>query len=350
MRVGRPALRRVYYPGVYDELKAKPIDIKGPAEISGIDISMGPAEPTFSVSGKIIDEANGEPVANLSVGLAVYSEGKRIGGRGGADLSGPKGEFKIENIRRVRYSLYARGSLYVSESAMPDHFGNSEQFEVVDQDVTGIILKTARTASVSGFVVLENKPDKSILAKLQDLRFHVTSIPKIQGRMVSSKRFSLWSDETFNVSGLMPGVLNFGLTTTTPNELSPFRILRVELNGNDQPVEINAGANLTGVRLVLVLATASLRGTTKFLNGDKPGTIRGTAGLYDGQTLVGAAVIDHRGRFLLESIPAGSYRLIVSVAISGPKHETSRSEQTIDVSEHQALEIVVWLDRGSKSP
>ncbi len=33
----------------------------------------------------------------------------------------------------------------------------------------------------------------------------------------------------------------------------------------------------------------------------------------------------------------------------GPKQETLRSEQTIGVSEHQALEIVVWVEPRTNS-
>jgi hypothetical protein len=337
MRGGK-ALRRVFYPDVFEERKGKQITVKPGTELSGIDIKMGPPEPVFSVSGRIIDEASGEPVANLSVGLVIYSGDKRIGGRGGSDFSGQRGDFKIENIPAGRYSVYAPGSFSTSSPSLPDYFGDSERFEIVDQDVTGIIVKTARTGSVSGSVVLENASDKTVTRKLQQLRFNVTSMPKTPGR-VSAKSFSVGPEGTFTVNGLMPGVVNFNVNTSTSTEMQPFRILRVEFNNNDQPVEIKAGENITGLKVVLAYATASLRGTISFANGNTPAKIRGTAGLYKGQIVVGWSAIDERGTFVMESIPAGNYRLIVMVGVPGPKPQTARSEQMIDVNEHQALRL-----------
>jgi len=174
-------------------------------------------------------------------------------------------------------------------------------------------------------------------------RFSLMSLPKTSGR-VSGKSFSLGPDGTFAIHGLMPGVLNFGLNAATVGESPSLRIVRTELNGSNEPVEIKAGDNITGLNVVLVEATGSLRGTAKFVNGNPPANIRGTAGVDSGQIPVGWAAVDGRGYFLIDDLPAGTYRLIVTLEVPGARPASTRSEQTIDISEHQVSEVVVWLD------
>jgi hypothetical protein len=78
------------------------------------------------------------------------------------------------------------------------------EFDVSDQDIEGLVLKTALTASASGLVVIEGQPEAQALAQLKSLRFFVTSIPKPGGR-TSTKLLEVRPDGTFLMRGLTPG-------------------------------------------------------------------------------------------------------------------------------------------------
>lgn len=339
---GMPAYRRSFYPDAAEESRAKIITVSGASEISGIDIKIGPAEPVFSISGKITDQ-DGLPVAGVTIGLRIFSGGKSVGGRGGSDFSNQRGEFIIANVPSGRYSIYVPGLQYVGGLPLPNYFGESDQFDVPDQDVTGIVLKAERTASVSGNVVLEGSGDKIAFTKLQRLRFVLYCTPRSAG-MVSPKTFTIGPDGSFAVEGLTPGTLRMSFGGSDPGESLPFGTAVLELNGSGEPIEIKAGDNIVGLKARVVYATGGIKGLVKFVSGTAPAHIRGTASLYNDKTNVGYSLIDTRGSFLLESIPAGSYRLVVAVNIAGTQPSSTRSEQMIEVSDQKLSDVVIWLD------
>jgi hypothetical protein len=345
---GRPAYQRVFYPDAREESKAKIISVSGPSEVTGIDIKIGRAEPVFSIGGKITDQ-DGLPVAGITIGLRIFSGGKSVGGRGGSDFTNQRGEFIIGNVPSGRYSLYVPGSQYVGGVPLPNYFGESEQFDVLDQDVTGIVLKAERSASVSGNVVFEGTPDKTAFSKLQRLRFALYSIPKSTGR-VSGKTFPIGPDGSFSVDGLMPGILRMTFGGSDSTQSLPFGTAILELNGSDEPIEIKAGDNIVGLKARVVYATGGIRGLVKFASGTPPASIRGTASLYLDKTIVGYSLIDARGSFLLESIPAGNYRLIVTVNVAGAQPMSTRSEQIIDVNDQNLSDVTIWFDPKPASP
>jgi hypothetical protein len=345
---GRPAYPRSFYPDAREESRAKIITVSGDSEISGIDIKISPAEPVFSISGKITDQ-DGLAVAGITIGLRIFSGGKNAGGRGGSDFSNQRGEFIIANVPSGRYSIYVPGSQYVGGNPLPNYFGESDQFDVSDQDVTGIVLKAERTASVSGNVVLEGSPDKITLSKLLRLRFILYCTPKSAG-MVSVKTFTIGPDRSFAVDGLTPGLLRLSFGGSDPGESLPFGTAVLELNGSSEPIEIKAGDTIVGLKVRVVYATGGIRGVVKFVSGTAPANIRGTASLYNDKTMVGYSLIDERGNFLLESIPAGNYRLVVAVNIPGTQPNSGRSEQMIEVSEQKLSDVVIWLDPKPASP
>jgi len=343
---GRPALRRVFYPESLDETKEKKIEIKREEEVSGIDIKMVPAEPVFSVKGKIVDETTGQPIRHVTLGLRIYQGESMIGGRSGYDYSDANGEFEIELVPPGRYALYAPGDIMGSDIKGAEAFGESAIFDVVDADVSGIVLKTVQTAAVSGWMTLEDN-NKSLAATLRGLSFFATTDPTAGGARARGgfQMFTVSPDGTFAINGLFPGKLRLNVQGS-----ANVKVLRVEHNDSFEPVELKSGDHLDGLKVVLVEASAIVKGALKLANGSPPDHLKGTAGLYGENGPVAFVVIDEHGRFVIENVPAGSYRLIVNAEIPGMAPASTHNEQAITVVNGQVSEVVVTLDSKPSTP
>ncbi len=300
--MGRRAYTRVFYPDVVEESKAKIVEVKEGSENIGIDITGIVFEPTFSISGRIIDSESGVPVPNVMCGLEVLAGEKKIGGISGPTFSDDNGRFIIENIPAGRYMVDAPSIASRSDVPASDFFGNSAQFEVVDKDVTGIVVQAKRGASVSGYVALENMNDKATWARLVKLRLNISSVGP-PGSTVSGKAVSIGGDGSFTVSGLRPGSVIFSLSSNEDyREAIGFRWRRLEHNGVEktEKLQVAAGEQITNVRLVYLTGNSSLDGVVKCEPGPCPQAIRGTARLFRGNTFIAGALVDTRGNFYLK--------------------------------------------------
>jgi hypothetical protein len=72
--------------------------------------------------------------------------------------------------------------------------------------------------------------------------------------------------------------------------------------------------------------------------------------LYSEDSVIAATFVDARGIFMLDNVPAGSYRMVVTVSSSGPAKRSARSEQTIVVNDNTLTEVVVLIDMPTLSP
>jgi hypothetical protein len=335
---GRTAFPRTFFPDSVDEGKAKAAAVTGGQEVKGIDIKMPPAKPAFSVRGRVIDGTTGRPVSNVSIGLGFYDAQKRIGARSGNSTTNEKGEFQIDRVPAGRYSIFVPAANETVET-----YGQSQEFEVIDEDVSGIVVTTARTASVSGFVTIEGDASPQLLQLVKSTRFLATTFPnKESGRGSSSQAFTVRENGTFDVSGLLPGRLNINFTMRSGGNYPVLRVLRLEHEGRRDAIELNPGDRLTGVRIVVVEATSGLRGKVKFVDGSTPSNFSGSAGLYLDQLTIGWTQLDPSGSFLLENLPAGSFRLVVTAVI--PETHPSRSEQNVVLNNGQVSEVNVLID------
>jgi hypothetical protein len=309
----------------------------GGQEVTGIDIKMPSAKPAFNVRGRVIDEATGAPVPNISIGLAIYDGQTRIGGRGGNNPTNEKGEFQIERVPAGRYSLFVPGS-----NERVENYGQSEEFEIVDQDVSGIVITTGRTASVSGVVSIEGNGNPQLMQLVKSIRFVAMTVPNSGSGRGSSQVFNVRDDGTFEVAGLSPGRLNINFTMRSGDNYPALRVLRLEHEGRRDPIELNASDRLTGLRMVIVDATSGLRGRVKLIDGSSPPNFSGSAGIYLDQLTIGWTQLDPSGSFLLESLPAGSFRLVVTAVIPGK--QPSRSEQNVVLTNGHMSVVNVLID------
>jgi protocatechuate 3,4-dioxygenase beta subunit len=293
--------KRIYHPSTGDITQATVIELSEGGEASNVDITVGRTMNTFTATGRIIDEA-GQPVANVSYGVVQYITPNHTSSNSNGAVTNSRGEFKLDNLLPGKYAIFIRPG--------PTSNWNAEQtpFEIVDEDVTGLVVKTKKGATVSGVVVLEGADDKAAAELLR------RSMLSAQVTAPNSERPSFgWTqigaDGSFTISGLAFGTANFNIPSSTR-----FRIVRVERGGVVQPrgVEIKEGEPVTGVRIVVNFGNVSLRGVIELIGGTLPPNanfyvyLRNTADdPMHGSPQVSADV-DARGQFVVEGLLPGT--------------------------------------------
>jgi protocatechuate 3,4-dioxygenase beta subunit len=148
--------RRVFHPAAEEASQATIIEVSEGSEATDVDITLPELIVNYSAYGRIIDGDTGQPVANVSYGVQKYlSEGSTVSLSTGA-FSSKDGEFKFDNLSPGKYAVF------VEVPPNSDWRSDYLRFEVIDQDVTGLIVKTTKGASASGVIVLEGTDDKTI--------------------------------------------------------------------------------------------------------------------------------------------------------------------------------------------
>lgn len=350
MGPGRPIYERVYYPDVASPNEARVIELGEGTEAANIDITLGESRKGFAASGVVIDSDTNQPLAALRFGLQKIV-GDRVAGFSGAPvLSDRIGAFRFENLTPGKYS--------VTSMLQP----NSDQridavtFVVVDQDVTGLTLKASNGASVSGTIVIEGTHDKTVQNKIASLRLQAYVRGETTGAGSRSSQIS--SDGSFRIGGLQQGSAFFQLGAQDRSVLTGFVISRIERDGVVVPrgIEIKAGEQILGLKVVVVYGSGIVRGTIKVENGPLPTGTRLMVRLANPEApaaIVGRSQgTDARGRFVIEGIPAGSYDLLVNAYVPESRTRQPSSKQTVTVTEGSVVEVepIIVLENSQSPP
>jgi protocatechuate 3,4-dioxygenase beta subunit len=342
----RVVYKQVFHPDATDQAKATIVEVREGSEAANVDITMGVAMQTYSVSGRVIDADKGTPLPNIHFAFQRRA-GERFEFSDLSAVSNANGDFLVEGLQTGKYGIMLFGN---TESELR---AEATTFDVVDADVTGLTVRLLKGSSVSGVIVTE-PDDKKLLAKLTEyqLRGYVTAAPgsPTVGQSVVSP---IGPDGSFRFGGLSPGQVNLWLTAPFgANPPKGFSILRTEHNGVvlQRSIEIKEGDQLTGVRLFIAYGTATVHGTVKIENGPLPENGRMFARLFRAgtpPTNIANSMVDARNQFLLEGIPAGVYELSVTAYI-GKTQVTSKRE--INVQDGVANEVQMTLDMTPPAP
>jgi protocatechuate 3,4-dioxygenase beta subunit len=341
---GRFVYTKVFYPDTTDNTKATIIEVTEGSETKDIDINLGHSLQTFSASGRVVDEKN-VPVPNLRFGLQ-RGAGQRTEFLSTLVVSNSQGDFIVEGLIPGKYGIF----LFPDQAA--ELRVQSESFDIVDQDVSGITISLAKGGSLSGVVVLESEDKTAFnqLSKLQ-LRAFVSKGGGFAG--VSSSPIS--PDGGFRMSGLSAGTLNMMLTSIGgPMPPAGFYISRMERDGVAVPssgIEIKEGEHLTNLRVILVYGTATLRGQVKLDNGKLPEggqIVVRLSKIGETDSFSRPAQADARGNFVIENLASGVYELSAQVHVpTGPPRGTKK---VVNVQEGVTNEILVTIDMSAPAP
>lgn len=333
--------KQVFYPDVTDQAKATVVEVSEGSEANNIDITVGRASQTFSVSGQLVDE-NGQPPPNLRLGVQ-RQVGQRIEYMNSSTMANNRGEFIFEGLVPGKYIVFVLGTPSNNLRVEP------VTFEISDHDVTGLTVKLTKGASITGTVILENG-DKALFARLTQVQLRgFASVPVEGGGTFGSSSVSpIGPDGSFYLSGLPPGLVNIMFSAPgSPFPPKGFTISKIERDGvfNPRGVEIKQGEQLTGVRVFVAYGTAAIRGVVTSENGSLPQNSRIFVRISkpaDQFSNMRPAIVDERRHFLMDGLPAGSFELSIMVNIPGSPARNYKREVTLH--DGQTADLTVNVD------
>ena len=262
-------------------------------------------------------------------------------------LTDGNGKFRLEGLRPGRYSVYTFAAGQNNST-----YSEPVNFDIADSDVTGIEIKARRGATINGVAIVENNSDPAVVALLQTASLYAY-IEQKGSAPPSYAQSPIGLDSSFHMAGLAPGKARLGIQgfPVAPKGLT---LVRTELDGVDQKdgIEVAAGAQVNGIRLVFAYGSGSVRGEVKIEGGSLPEgmlmrvVIRSLAG--DSRQFGRGTELDARLHFVLENIPPGNYELVVrgitpaTGTKGGPPAELAK--QTVTVANGTEVKVNLVVD------
>ena len=328
--------KQVFHPDATDAAKGNLIEVSEGSEAKDIDITLGRAVQTFSVSGRIINAETDTPMPNHRFTLQRVLV-NRVEYVNAVSISNARGDFVVEGLIPGKYATMVFPREGDELRAEP------VSFEIIDGDVSGLTIKLTRGASISGIVVLETE-SKAVKGSLTDMlvRGFVPTGPSGNGIGVSSQ---IAADGSFRLTGLGNGIASITLGGKVgPYPLKGFWTLRIERDGVPvQRIDLKPGEQITGVKIVVGYGNATLRGFVKLENGTLPpgGQIYVNVMRSEGATNLRPPMVDERGNFLMEGIPPGQYDVHVNVMGPGVRKSV---KQTVSLTDGVVTDVRITVD------
>jgi hypothetical protein len=354
MGIGRGGFyTRTFHPGVTDETKATVLEIKEGSEATNVDIALGHQMATYTVSGTVVDAETGKPVANMGTVYGMILEGEnQVHSFGMGARTDTEGHFRFEGLMPGHYAAFAAPD---TPDSPVDSYSTPTTFEINEGDVTGLVIKMQRGGSISGVAVIEGTTDRSVLARLSQLRLTYRSESEGEGLAVPlfGEGTRISADGGFRISGLRQGKVRLTLGGWPPPK--GFSLLRVERDGTEQRagiIEVAAGEQVTGVRLIVEYGSGIVRGQVRIENGTLPEGSRfyvtARRPTVIEQSLPGAEV-DERGRFSMEGLPTGQYQLRVAGRFGPNGPPLKPVTQIVNVTNGVETQVTLTVDPNAKN-
>lgn len=333
---------RTFHPAVTEASQATVIEVTEGSEATNVDITLPGPVVYYSAHGRVIDGDTGRPVANVSYGVQKYVNENSTTGISTGAVTNKDGEFNLENLSPGKYAVF------VEVPPGSDWRADYVRFEVTDQNVTGLTVKTSRGAVVSGVIFLEGTDDKTIHAKLRSAPVYaqVSSPDSTRNSMQSS---TINPDGSFLIGGLQAGIVTFGVGAHR------FHVVRVERTGlvQTQGFELKDREQISGLRLIVNYATGAIQGVVKLDGGSIPANAQvmvAVKRLGEVPTPFSnfreSAQVDARGQFSVEGLLSGTYEITVGYA---PEQRSPwrRSTQQVVVTNGAVSNVTVTVDTSA---
>jgi len=326
-----------FHPATTDSSQATIIEVTEGGEITNVDITVARSMVKYSASGRIVDGDTGQPIADVPYGVHMFVSQNHEGSRTTGAVTNKEGEFKLENLPPGKYA--------VTVEPQPDSEWRAEpvRFEVIDQDVTGLIVKTTKGATASGVIVFEGDDSKPI-PNLDRNLIHAYVATQSRSRNSNNEgRINL--DGSFRISGLPGGSLSLSLLS--PEHLQIIRLERdgIAYTGN---VELKELEQVTNLRMIVSYANGTIRGVVKLATGALPPeslnvTVKRIGGNPEIWFSRDSVQVDARGLFVAEHLLPGTYEVKASLFSNDPNAKISQTTQQVVVTNGGVSNITLTL-------
>src|SRR2546421_822660 len=329
--------RRVFFPGVIDPGKATVIEVSEGSETSHVDITVDAPIHTFAASGVVLDEQTNQPAPNMQCWITEQRKEfipLEV-------ISNSQGQFQIDGLLPGDYQVRA-------EPEQGDNVrSNPVSFQIVDRDIDGLVIKTAKGAGIAGVVVLENNKDPVIMDKLRQLSVGTWNLTAADSQYVWHSS-PINPDYSFSIKGLNAGSLLLNID----HEEAGFSLARIEYpkaTPTDR-IPVNADKQITGVRVIVRYGTATINGTVKIVNGQLPGHSRLLVRVKEINALdrLSGVEVDDRGHFTIRNLAAGTYLVIPNLLVSCDMKPVGPPQQVV-VNDAATVNVTLTADFGKGS-
>jgi protocatechuate 3,4-dioxygenase beta subunit len=344
----RQYYKEVFYPSVSDTAKATVIEVKEGSETNNVDIVVGRPVETFKVAGKVVDGETGKPIPNIRYGVGQridHGQGSSSSSSMGGDVTNSNGEFKVQGLAPGKYTVFTAPS---EGSDVPPA---SVSFEVVDRDLTGVLIQTSKGSSLSGVIVLEG--NERLPSLLSSLRI-CASLQSRNSDFVNSPSSNVSTDGAFRIEGVRSGFARLWLCYSDGNHRY-VELVRVEHNGilQSETIQVKEREHVAGIRVVVKYQklTGGIRGQLKAEGGELPPISQLWLSLWPLEEnlepkrshSIPSPQLDARGRFSIEGLPAGHYRISVHVLQPGTNRKSDPTTQRVTVSDDMVTEVILTI-------
>jgi hypothetical protein len=345
MQGGGRGMILTYYPGVTDESMATPITLQENEEVSGINFKVGQPVKSYQISGVVLAEDSGLPLANITLLAREMIPSGMPGPPRSGCTSGLAGEFTCAGLMPGQYAM----NILPSEKA--SYFAEPVELQIADSDLTGIVIKCRQgKGSLSGIVELEGTVDATLLAQLfrRNVRAFTSSPSKFP---TSNLTAPIGPKGEFKLTGLAAGEVFLAVDF---QQEDPFQRQRIELRGNPvASLTIGENEEISGVRLVYSYGTGTILGQIRTQEGPLPPGIQCLVmakGSSSGSERWNISV-DSRGQFRIDQLPPGDYEVITYLFENPPPTDASMRKKfkpatqrvTVNLGSESKVEILLDL-------
>ena len=332
--------RRIFYPDAIDRKRATVVEVTAGKESTDIDVRLGHTQLTYSITGSVVGQDTGKPVAGVSVGFIGWNDG-----RNGYITTDLNGKFKIEECVNGGYEL----KIGTTGATTQGYYSEPLVIQVSDADVTDVEVNAVRGAIVSGRVIISGAEASVVAGAFSQAAVIATNLqPGLRGSQISVGATRIEPDGRFEFTGLRPAKI--ALSVSFPQG---FTLLRIERDGLvlRDGLAVSAGERIAGLRLVVGYGTGSINGQIKVEGGVLPTRMQWLLNVrrVDGDGEVLYQMIDARGHFWVRNLVPGLYEITAQadyVEIPGvtPSQYPSPIKQTVTVAHKTESQVVMILD------
>src|SRR5262245_41557928 len=344
--------RTTFHPDAVEEAQARIIEVKSGEEAANIDIKVASPVKGYAVAGRVVEADTDNPVPGVTVNYNAIGRGMSMSAVGAhSAVTNALGEFRFENVPPNGYRAFIVNINTPGRGAST--LGDEIKFDVVAGDVSGLELRAPRGASISGVVAIEGSNDPALRAKLAQVSLIVRSDsrPAMIGGLPGGNG-TISQNGTFKLSNVQPGKTRIVTGVNSPKGLA---LARVEQNGVEvNEFNVNAGDQITGVRLVFSYGAGVIAGRIEVKGGSLPAGARlGVSYRPEGGRVRGqptkSVEVDGRGQFVIEGLAQGTYKLFFGIIPAGARmNDVHRVEQIVTVAGEGRHEVTLVVDLTRK--